>query len=101
MNSPACKENQIVITAIGRDHPGLVNQLSKVIHDLNCNIVDSRLSVLGGSFAVIMVIAGSWDMIAKLENILKTTAKEIELTLQLHHLSSRKAQIGFMPYLVE
>lgn len=95
------KENQIVITLMGSDHPGLLNTLAKTITDHSCNIVDSRLSVLGGSLAAIMMISGSWDMIAKLENALKSSAKELELNMSIKHLGSRATPNDLIPYRVQ
>ena len=47
-----------VITAIGADRPGLVDELSRAVHERGLNIEDSRMAVLGGEFAVIMAVAG-------------------------------------------
>ena len=37
-----------VISALGKDRPGIVHELSKVILDSGCNVEDSRMTVLGG-----------------------------------------------------
>ena len=52
------KNNYLVISALGKDHPGIVNTLTKTILNHGCNIVDSRMTVLGGEFAIIMLISG-------------------------------------------
>jgi glycine cleavage system transcriptional repressor len=36
-----------VFSALGKDRPVIVNQLSKAILDCGCNIEDSRMTVLG------------------------------------------------------
>ena len=51
----------LVISALGDDRPGIVNDLSTVILEYGCNIADSRMSVLGGEFALILLVAGNWD----------------------------------------
>lgn len=101
MTTTTGKENQIVITLMGRDHPGLLNTLAKTITEHSCNIVDSRLSVLGGSLAAIMMISGSWDMIAKLENALRTSAKELNIEMQTQHLGARATPNDLIPYRVQ
>ncbi|WP_304439955.1 ACT domain-containing protein, partial [Oleiphilus sp. HI0061] len=61
------KPNFLVISSIGTDKPGIVNELAKACSTNQCNIIDSRMTVLGGEFAVIMMVSGAWDAIAKLE----------------------------------
>ena len=45
-------DSYLVITALGKDQPGIVNTLSKLALDSGCNITNSRMAVLGGEFAV-------------------------------------------------
>ena len=42
-----------VISAIGRDRPGIVNELSQAVLERHLNIEDSRRTVLGGALAVV------------------------------------------------
>jgi glycine cleavage system transcriptional repressor len=48
----------VVLTAVGPDRPGLVNELSSLILAAGANIEDSRMAILGGEFAVILLISG-------------------------------------------
>ena len=43
---------KLVITALGADRPGIVNELSEALYARQLNIEDSRMSVLGGEFAI-------------------------------------------------
>jgi len=52
-------EQLIVISALGTDRPGIVEALSRAVLDRKGNILDSRMTVLGGEFAVLMLISGS------------------------------------------
>jgi len=38
-------KNYLVVSALGEDRPGLVNELSRVILECDCGIVDSRMAV--------------------------------------------------------
>lgn len=58
----------LVITALGNDRPGVVNDLSETILDTGCSIDDSRMMVLGGEFAIILMLSGNSDAIEKLNN---------------------------------
>lgn len=92
MSQPETKHNYLVISSIGTDKPGIVNELAKACSSNQCNIVDSRMTVLGGEFAVIMMVAGAWDAIAKLENALPNVSKELNLTTTVKHTKERSAR---------
>jgi len=47
------------MTAIGEDRPGIVNELTEVLHNASLNIEDSRMSILGGEFAIILLVSGN------------------------------------------
>jgi len=49
----------LVITAIGADRPGIVNELTEILLKAGLNIEDSRMSVLGGEFAVMLLVTGN------------------------------------------
>jgi glycine cleavage system transcriptional repressor len=44
------------VTAIGRDRPGIVAAISGALLELEGNIEDSRMSILGGHFAVMLIV---------------------------------------------
>ena len=47
----------VVLTAVGTDRPGLVNELSVLVGEAGANIEDSRMAILGGEFALIMLLS--------------------------------------------
>ena len=63
-----------VVATIGEDQPGLVNRLSELIAGMNLNIEDSRMTVLGGEFAVLMSVAGDSALLSELETKLSELA---------------------------
>lgn len=91
----------LVITALGTDQPGLIAKLSHAINDNGCNIEDSRMSVLGGEFAVLMQISGKWDKLAKLETTLDKLQTATGLSIVCKRSKERKPQQGKIPYSVE
>ena len=46
---------QLIITAVGPDRPGLVDQISGQLLDAGANIADSRMINLAGQFALMML----------------------------------------------
>lgn len=91
----------MVITALGADRPGIVDQLSKLLYSQQLNIEDSRMSSLGGSFAILLLISGSREAIAEFSS--KTAQIESELDMRLLMRSSETApRVGkLLPYSVE
>jgi len=89
MKTNDISENYLVISSIGTDKPGIVNELAKACSSNSCNIIDSRMTILGGEFAVIMMVSGAWDAIAKLENVLQGISKQLELTTTVKHTQQR------------
>ncbi|MCP1674067.1 glycine cleavage system transcriptional repressor [Natronocella acetinitrilica] len=94
-------ENLIVITALGEDRPGLIDQLSKSIADAGCGILDSRMTVLGGEFAIIQLVSGRWNALAKLEGQLPIVAKELGLELHLKRTIPTRQPGDLLPYAVD
>mgnify|MGYP000253514566 CR=1 FL=1 len=55
-----------VIRAIGSDRIGVVDDITSVVEEASCNIEESKMSVLGGEFAVMMLVEGDPKAIEKL-----------------------------------
>jgi glycine cleavage system transcriptional repressor len=71
----------LVVTALGSDQAGIVNRLSMVILEHNCNICDSRMAVLGGEFAVILLVNGTADDIGRLQRGLEEQQDRLGLSV--------------------
>lgn len=56
----------MLLTAIGPDRPGLVEEVSERLSAGGLNIESSRMAVLGGEFAIIMLVAGETAATEKL-----------------------------------
>ena len=54
----------LAIAAIGRDRPGIVASVSRVLFDLGCNVEDSSMTLLRGNFSMMLVIACPDDLSA-------------------------------------
>jgi len=91
----------LVVSAIGEDRPGIVSELSKTIVDLGGNIADSRMTVLGGEFALILLISGSWDVISKMEESIPGLQESLRLTIITKRTDPSAAKARGVPYLVD
>ena len=55
-----------VLTAIGADRPGLVDEVSRFIVERGGNLEDSRMVNLHGQFAMMILVAGSEETVARM-----------------------------------
>ena len=88
----------LVITALGEDKPGIVNKITEVIKENGCNLEDSRMSVLGGEFAVILMTSGNWNTLVKLESQLSALQDSLGMHIFSKRTEPRKTQKNIMPY---
>lgn len=91
----------LVILALGEDHPGIVYALSKTILEHGCSIEDSRMTVLGGEFAVMLLIEGKWNTLAKVENALPELERQLGLTIVTKRTGERATGRNLLPYAVD
>lgn len=45
------------VAVVGRDRPGIAAALARALFGANANIEDSRMTILGGQFAVMMIVS--------------------------------------------
>ena len=57
--SESRKDNlaHFAVTVISKDRPGIVADISEVLFRLGCNLEDSSCTMLGGDFAMILVVS--------------------------------------------
>ena len=53
-----------VLTAVGRDRPGLVEEVSEFLLERGGSIEESRMANLLGQFAIVMLVTGTDDAVA-------------------------------------
>lgn len=44
------------VSVVGKDRPGIVASVSRVLYELGCNIEDSSCTILAGQFAMILIV---------------------------------------------
>jgi len=93
--------NYLVISALGRDRPGIVNVLSGAVLESGCNIHDSRMAVLGGEFAVLMLISGTVEAISNIETAIGELERTHELTITTKRTGPPGKQADLVPYSIE
>jgi len=93
--------NHLVITALGSDRPGIVEELAKNISEYECNIEDSRMTVLGGEFALMLIVSGHWNTIAKLQAHMPSLEQTLGMTIITKNTEARQQTKKTLPYIAE
>jgi len=94
-------DTYLAVSALGADRAGLVDEISRAVAECGCNIDDSRMTMLGTEFALIMLLSGNWNAIAKVESALPRLAETLELSVHSRRTSRRRASGSLVPYGVE
>jgi glycine cleavage system transcriptional repressor len=90
-----------VLTAIGSDRVGIVDDISGLIASEACNIEESRMAVLGGEFAVIMLISGGAASLESLGKALPAHAEKQGLHAELRPTRPPRPMESGRPYHLE
>lgn len=80
-NEPSAQNKACVLIAAGEDRPGIVDRVSGIVYQAGCNLEDSRMSILGGEFALIVLITGDEDSLTRVEQDVARLKEELGLTL--------------------
>ncbi|MBM4190467.1 MAG: glycine cleavage system protein R, partial [Betaproteobacteria bacterium] len=94
-------QEYLVITATGEDRTGLVKDFTARIVESGCNIEESRMSVLGGHFAFLMLLSGPWNALQKLEDRLDSLGADLGLALLHKRTRHAPRSQPMVPYRVE
>jgi glycine cleavage system transcriptional repressor len=71
--------SHLVLTAVGPDRPGLVRAVSSVVLGASASVEDSRMAILGGEFALIMLVSGTDAAVSRVERELEALRAELGL----------------------
>jgi glycine cleavage system transcriptional repressor len=84
--------HQIWLTAIGRDRPGIVARIAKVLLQHELNIEDSQMRILGGRFAMMLLLRGPASEEALYKDLL-ATGRELGLDyIYVHPIAEADVQ---------
>jgi glycine cleavage system transcriptional repressor len=84
-------KRQVALSAIGRDQPGIVASLSRVLYEQGCNLEESSMTRLKGEFAILLLVTlpegGSRE---PFEAAVQETARRTGLAVLIRELSAEE-----------
>jgi glycine cleavage system transcriptional repressor len=92
------EKGYLVVTAVGPDRAGIVSDLSSLIHAAAANLEDSRMAVLGGEFALLLLVSGETTVLERLEKQLKEQERALGLHLMCRPTSGARPRSNVLPY---
>ena len=54
-------EKKFMMTAFGKDRPGIVADVSEIIYENRCNLEDSRMGLLADEFTLMLLLSGQGE----------------------------------------
>ena len=73
---------ELVVTAVGPDRPGIASDFTGHVHAAGANLADSRMMNLRGHFALIALVEGSAGQLEALKGRLRESASSLGLTFE-------------------
>ncbi len=92
------EKNYLVLTAVGADRPGLVSEISSLVLAAGANLEDSRMAILGGEFALLMLVSGEPIAVAAVEQSSVELGARLGLRVLTKATSPQQAPRDFLPY---
>jgi len=83
--------NHAILTAIGADRPGLVDEVSEFIFARGGNIEDSRMVNLRGQFAMMVLIGAPEQTLARVKSEMWQLQQQSGLQIELRPASEARA----------
>lgn len=81
---------ELAVTAMGTDRPGIVAAVAQVLHERGGNIEDSAMTILGGRFSMVLLVAVD-DGADELEDALRAATSELGLHLTVSEAGAAHA----------
>lgn len=85
-------KHQLIITFLGADKAGILEEIASSCCSLNCNILDSRLAHYGQDFSFTMIVEGSLPCITKAEYSIPALAQRLDLLCMLKRTKQHTKQ---------
>ena len=81
-------ENKFIMTAFGKDRPGIVAQIAQIIFENGCNLEDSNMGRLADEFTLILLLSGKGgDIQEKLSKECKRLEREKDIFVFIRPLN--------------
>lgn len=95
------KMEYLVVTIQAPQKTNIWLKITQLANEMHCHIRQAQGQKMAGEDALVLLISGNWNTIAKLEAALLRFPKEKSILLHLKRSKSIEDQIQLLPYFVE
>src|SRR3989338_8840199 len=82
-----------IVTALGKDRPGIVAGVSNVLYQLGCNLEDSTMTRLEGEFAIMLIFSGPRRVSTeRLQRAFQSLERRLKLVVHVKPLSRQETR---------
>ncbi len=89
--------NHILVTAVGDDRPGIVARITEVLVGHGANLEESRMAILGGEFAAVMLVTAEVNADALLNDLKELEKDGISVTTKMTKPISADKYSSYIP----
>jgi glycine cleavage system transcriptional repressor len=90
--------DNLILVAVGPDSVGLVQKISEFIVQHGCNIEDSKMAVLAGEFAIILLISGEPGKLSSISRANQELSVQTGLNIWVKQPAGKKPTEPSLPY---
>jgi glycine cleavage system transcriptional repressor len=94
-------DNYLTVSAVGEDAPKVNDAFTVAVRDCGCMIIEARIARLGNNNALVMLLGGSWDAIAKVETSLTRLAEQHKMKIFIERTKFPNTAAEYLPYAIE
>lgn len=81
---------KVILSAIGKDRPGIVSEVAGILYQRGSSIEDSSMTILEGEFSMLMIVTlPGAARIERLQRIFRPLGKRLGLTVSIQTLKDR------------
>ncbi len=85
---------ELVVTAIGPDRPGIASDFTGHVHAAGANLADTRMVNLRGHFALLALVEGAADVLETVKTRLRESGPKLGLTFEFSSAPKAAARKG-------
>ncbi len=84
--------SQLVVTSIGTNRRGMVNQITKLAAEKDLNILYSRMAIMGQEFTYVMLVEGTGGKISRFESAFVQLCTKLDLMSVIKRTENHQKQ---------
>lgn len=90
----------LAISILGNYQTKLPSELSVLIANSGCHIVEGNMTRLGCEFTATLLLSGNWSEIGKFEAYLRSFAQKYQLAIEARRTEPKPSALKLLPYTV-